>query len=189
MPPATTAPEPTPPRPLPEVVLRDWTDADFAPFAEMNADPEVMRFFPRTLTEAESRASFERLRTAIARRGWGLWAVESRGRFAGLTGLWEPSFVAPFMPCIEIGWRLRREFWGRGFAFAAALQSVAYARDRLGLPELVSFTSIHNLRSRALMERLGFKRDAGGDFDHPSIEPGSPLRHHVLYRLRLRAEA
>lgn len=181
------SPEPTPPRPLPEVVLREWTEADFAPFAEMNSDPEVMRYFPRTLTETESRASFDRLRAAISQRGWGLWAVESDGRFAGLTGLWEPSFSAPFMPCVEIGWRLRREFWGCGVAFAAARKSVAYARDRLRLPELVSFTSVHNLPSRALMERLGFARDREGDFDHPSIEAGSPLRHHVLYRLPLRA--
>lgn len=148
----------------------------------MNADPEVMRFFPATLSAEESRAFYFRIRSKLETRGWGLWAVEADGRFAGFTGLAEPAFQAPFTPCVEIGWRLRREFWGRGVAFAAATQAVDHAFTRLRLPELVSFTSVHNLRSRALMERLGFTRNPLEDFGHPSLQADSPLRHHVLYR-------
>ncbi len=156
---------------------------DFAAFAQMNADPEVMRFFPATLSADESRASYFRIRSTLEARGWGLWAVEADGCFAGFTGLAEPAFQAPFTPCVEIGWRLRREFWGRGVAFTAATQAIDHAFTRLRLPELVSFTSVHNLRSRTLMERLGFARNSLEDFDHPSLQAGSPLRHHVLYRM------
>ena len=108
--------------------------------------------------------------------------VEVDGRFAGFTGLAVPRFSAPFMPCVEIGWRLQREFWGRGIAFAAARQAEAFAFEQLRLAELVSFTAAINLRSRRLMERLGFTRRAEEDFLHPSIEAGSPIQLHVLYR-------
>ncbi len=164
------------------VILRQWVDADLGPFAEMNADPEVMRFLLKPLSLEESRALFERLRGMIDRRGWGLWAVEVDGALAGATGLWEPTFKAHFTPCVEIGWRLRREYWGRGIAHAAALQAEAYAFGALRLDELVSLTAEVNARSRRLMERLGFSRDPGDDFMHPMIGEGHPLRRHVLYR-------
>jgi Acetyltransferases, including N-acetylases of ribosomal proteins len=169
-------------RPAPRVLLRQWTDADLAPFAAMNADPLVMRHFPALLTFEESRSAFDRYRTAIDERGWGFWAVEVEGEFAGLTGLAEPSFVAHFTPCIEIGWRFHPKFWGRGLAFAAAQQAEHYAFTVLHLAELVSFTAVQNEKSRALMQRLGFTRDLAGDFQHPKIPTGHPLRPHVLYR-------
>ena len=185
--PATRRPvtlPPPPPSPIPpRVRLRDWTDLDLAAFTRMNADPKVMRFFPAMLSAEESRASYFRIRSAFEARGWGLWAVATDGRFAGFTGLAEPAFRAPFTPCVEIGWRLRREFWGRGVAFTAATQAIDHAFTRLRLPELVSFTSVHNLRSRTLMERLDFTHNPLEDFDHPSLQAGSPLRRHVLYRM------
>jgi RimJ/RimL family protein N-acetyltransferase len=167
------------------VSLRQWQDSDLEPYAEMNADPEVMRFFPATLTLEETRLSLTRHRASIERRGWGLWAVDVDGIFAGFTGLAEPKFKAHFTPCVEIGWRLRKEFWGRGIAFAAAQQAMAYATSELKLPELVSFTAAINLRSRRLMERLGFSHDPQEDFNHPDIAEGHALRRHVLYRKRL----
>lgn len=166
----------------PHVQLRQWRDEDLAPYAAMNADPEVMRYFPARLAFEESRESFERLRAGIAQRGWGLWAVEIDGAFAGFTGLAEPRFTAHFTPCVEIGWRLRREFWGRGLAFAAAQLAERYAFETLRLRELVSFTAAINDRSRRLMERLGFTHDEAGDFLHPQLAEDSPLRPHVLYR-------
>jgi RimJ/RimL family protein N-acetyltransferase len=164
------------------VTLRQWKDEDLAPYAAMNSDAEVMRYFPKSLSFAESRESLLRLRASIDKRGWGLWAVEVDGVFAGFTGLAEPSFTAHFTPCVEIGWRLRREFWGRGIAYSAALVAESFAFQNLKLPELVSFTAAVNARSRRLMERLRFTRRESDDFAHPSIAEDSPLRRHVLYR-------
>ena len=165
-----------------DVTLRQWTDGDLAPFAQMNADPEVMRWFPKPLSREESEAFMARLRSAIDRRGWGLWAVEVDGELAGMTGLAELAFTAHITPCVEIGWRLRRRFWGRGIAYAAALKAESYAFGALRLGGLVAFTAEVNLRSRRLMERLGFFRDPGDDFMHPSLPEGHPLQRHVLYR-------
>ena len=166
-----------------EILLRQWQDSDLEPYAAMNGDPEVMRYFPAPLTQAETAASLDRLRRAIDERGWGLWAVEVDGVFAGFTGLNSPAFPAPFMPCVEIGWRFRREFWGRGLAYRAARAALVFAFEPLKLVEIVSFTATINMRSRRLMERLGFNRDAGGDFDHPAMPEGHELRRHVLYRI------
>lgn len=166
----------------PEVQLRPWHESDFPAFAAMNADAEVMRFFVRPLDVDESRRMFERLRNQIDARGWGLWAVEVAGECAGFTGLSEPTFSAPFTPCVEIGWRFRREYWGRGLAFAAARQAEDYAFSTLRLDRLVSFTTVANLRSRRLMERLGFTRDPRDDFLHPAVAEDHPLRPHVLYK-------
>lgn len=165
-----------------KIRLRAWRDDDLAPYAAMNADAEVMRYFPRTLTWDESRESFARQRGLIETRGWGLWVVEVDGAFAGFTGLAEPRFTAPFTPCVEIGWRLRREFWGRGIACAAARQAETFAFEQLQLAGLVSFTAAVNDRSRRLMERLRFTHDPAEDFLHPQLPAGSPLRLHVLYR-------
>ena len=159
------------------------------PYAAMNADAEVMRYFPQTLSLEESRESLHRLRAGIAERGWGLWAVEVDGVFAGFTGLAVPRFAAPFQPCVEIGWRFRREFWGRSIAYRAALLAQAYAFEQLALTELVSFTAVANAPSRRLMERLGFVHSVAEDFLHPALPADSPLRLHVLYRKRRGAAA
>lgn len=166
----------------PSIVLRQWIDADLEPFASMNADAEVMRFFARRLTADKSRQALQRFRDGIDQRGWGLWAIEVNGEFAGFTGLSEPKFSAHFTPCVEIGWRLLQKFWGHGIAFAAARQAEDYAFSVLKLEQLVSFTTESNSRSRKLMERLGFSHDPGDDFERPSLEQGHPLLHHVLYR-------
>jgi RimJ/RimL family protein N-acetyltransferase len=166
------------------VILRQWTESDLEPFSEMNSDPEVMRHYPAVMTRQESRDSFERIRGNIERQGWGVWAVDVDGALAGFTGLMVPRFAAPCMPCIEILWRLRREYWGRGLARAAAVQALDYGFTTLRLEEIVAFTTSTNLRSIGLMERLSFTRDLAGDFEHPSVPAGSPLRRHFLFRKR-----
>jgi ribosomal-protein-alanine N-acetyltransferase len=152
----------------------------------MNADPEVMQHFPATLTEAESDAFVDRVGATLEERGWGLWAVEelATGRFLGFAGLNVPRFEAHFTPAVEIGWRLRRDAWGSGFATEAARGVLTVAFDDLELPEVVSFTAIPNERSQAVMRRIGMTHDPADDFDHPQLEAGSPLRRHVLHRLR-----
>jgi len=164
------------------VGLRRWRDEDIELFAAMNADPEVTEFLPKALTREESEAFLARIRGWIDERGWGLWAVDVDGVLAGFTGLAVPSFTAHFTPCVEIGWRLRREYWGRGIAYAAARMAERFAFERLKLAELVSFTTAGNIRSRRLMERLGFTRDPKEDFLYPLLPEESPLRPHVLYR-------
>jgi RimJ/RimL family protein N-acetyltransferase len=172
-----------------QVFLRQWRDADLAPYAAMNRDPRVMRFFPAPLSHEQSEAPLRRQRALIEQRGWGLWAVDVDGEFAGFTGLAVPAFAARFLPCVEVGWRLRHDYWGRGIAFRAARAAVAHAFDVLRLPEVVSFTAAINLRSRRLMERLQFAHDRTGDFLHPAIAAGHELCPHVLYRLRNGAPA
>lgn len=168
------------------LLLRPWRDSDREPFAAMNADPRVMEHFPATLTPAESDAALERFRAHWADAGFGPWVVEVPGRasFAGFVGLLRPSFRAHFAPCVEIGWRLTPEHWGRGYTTEAARAVVRVAFSKLGLHEIVSFTVPANRRSLRIMEKLGMHHDAADDFDHPVLPDGHPLKRHLLYRLR-----
>jgi len=166
------------------VILRQWNEADLEPFAAMNADPVVMEFFLQPQTREQSLASLEGLKRGIEDRGWGLWAVEIGHEFAGFTGLAEPKFKAQFTPCVEIGWRFQRRFWGCGYALEAAQVALRFAFERLRFHEVVSFTAQLNERSQRLMQRLGMTHSALDDFEHPMLPAGHPLRHHVLYRIR-----
>lgn len=165
------------------LLLREWRESDREPWAELNADPAVMEFFPALLDRSEADAAFDRISAAIADRGWGLWAVEFDGEFQGFTGMQPVPFQAAFTPAVEIGWRLRRSAWGRGFATEAARASLDYAWTELALDEVVAMAVGRNRRSLAVMERLGMTRDLDHDFDHPRV-PEGPLRRHVLYRVR-----
>ncbi len=165
-----------------QISLRQWRDSDLDAFAEMNSDPEVMRHFPALLTREQSKAWIARQRELIETRGWGLWALDVNGKLAGFVGLAVPSFEAAFTPCVEIGWRLRRTYWGRSIAYHGALQALTYGFEVLKLPEVLSFTAAVNTRSRRLMERLDFVHDPINDFDHPLVPEGHELRRHVLYR-------
>lgn len=167
------------------LLLRPWRPSDREPFAELNADPEVMEHFPATLSREQSDAFAAASDDLITRQGWGRWALErlDTGEFIGFTGLHRPSFEAPFMPATEIAWRLNRRSWGHGYASEAATAALGLAFDRLGLAEVVSFTATVNTRSSAVMRRLGMVHDPDGDFDHPVLPPGHRLRRHVLYRL------
>ncbi len=168
------------------LLLRRWRPSDSEPFARLNADPQVMEYFPAILSRAESDALIERIETSFERDGFGLWAVEMPGEIglAGFVGLInQTNEQLPFAPAVEVGWRLSRESWGRGIATEAARASLEFGFGELGLQEIVSFTTVANQRSRAVMERLGMSHDPGEDFLHPAIVPGHPLAPHVIYRL------
>jgi len=167
------------------LVLRRWRHEDLEPFAALNADAQVMEFFPSTLSGPESDALVERIEAGFDQYGFGLWALEVRssGEFIGFTGLSVPRFEAPFMPVVEVGWRLARDAWGNGYATEAAVVALREGFDSSGLDEIVSFTWEGNFRSRAVMERLGMTHDPADDFDHPSLV-GHRLSRHVLYRMR-----
>ena len=164
--------------------MRRWRPSDRAPFAAMNADPVVMQFFQAPLERAASDASIDAWMNAFAERGWSNWAVETKdgGDFIGFVGLSIPQRVLPFSPCVEVGWRLARAHWGRGYATEAAEEALRTGFESIGLDEIVSFTTVTNRRSRAVMERIGL-RDAHEDFEHPGLPEGHPLRPHCLYRL------
>ncbi|UUX48446.1 GNAT family N-acetyltransferase [Nisaea acidiphila] len=171
------------------LILRRWKPEDREPFAALNASPVVTEFLPKPLTRTESDELLDRIEAHFEARGFGLFAVERKdsGACIGWTGLSVPRFEAPFMPAVEIGWRLAEEHWGYGFATEAARRALDFGFTDLDLKEIVSFTVPANRRSRSVMERLGMTRDPADDFDHPLLEPGHPLSRHVLYRLRREA--
>ena len=165
--------------------LRLWRDEDLEPYAALNADPRVREFFPSVLTHQESADSMQVILDDWQRRGFGVWAVEVIGGapFIGFIGLSVPSFDAPFTPCVELGYRLAFEHWGRGYATEGSRAAIGFGFATMGLQEIVALTAVANERSRRVMERLGMRRNPADDFEHPNIEVGHRLRRHVLYRL------
>ncbi|MGY1489559.1 GNAT family N-acetyltransferase [Methylobacillus pratensis] len=164
--------------------LRQWQDKDLAPFAALNADPEVTQFFPAPLTQEQSNTMARRCQTLIDERGWGLWAVESlqSKAFVGMIGLHIPTAPLPFAPCVEIGWRLGKEHWGNGYATEGAIAALEVAFRDIELEEVVAFTSVHNTKSEAVMQRIGMKRDEH-TFAHPAVSSDNWLSQHCLYRI------
>ena len=160
------------------LLLRRWREADRAPFAALNADPLVMEHFPAVLTRADSDALVERIEAHFDEHGYGLWAVEADGAFVGFTGLAWQAYEASFTPALEVGWRLARSAWGRGWATEAATAALAVGLEHVS--SVVSTTALTNERSQRVMQRLGMRREL--EFDHPRVPEGSPLRPHVLYR-------
>lgn len=164
--------------------LRRWQQSDRGPLAAMNADPEVMRYFPAPQSREASDRSVDTWQRDFDERGWSNWAVELKagGEFIGFVGLTVPWRTLPFTPCVEIGWRLARAHWHRGYASEAARAALRVGFTELRLDEIVSFTALVNLPSRAVMERIGMA-NADEDFDHPALPDGHPLQRHCLYRL------
>lgn len=165
------------------LLLRGWQDADRDRFAALNADVEVMEHFVAPLTREESDAFVDRIEAGFATRPFGLWAVEVRdtGEFVGYIGLEIPKFEAFFTPAVEVGWRLARPAWGHGYATEGARAVLRHGFETVGLDEIVSFTSVHNVRSQRVMQRLGMER--AGEFDHPNVPPDHRINRHVVYRL------
>lgn len=170
----------------PRLLLRQWREEDREPFAAMAAEAEVMRYLPPLTDRAASDAWIDRMRMRFDEHGFAYWAVELPGEAAliGAIGLSLVTFPAPFTPAVEIGWRLARAYWGRGYAFEAARAVLDDGFGRLGFREIVAFTVSANTRSWGLMQRLGMQHDPADDFDFPAFPEAHPLRRHVLYRLR-----
>ena len=167
----------------PRLELRQWLDSDYQPFASLNADPQVMEYFPEALNSDQSNELMDKLRDQIATRGWGFWAVTERttNNLIGFTGI-NPTEDTPKGSAVEIGWRLAHEFWGKGFATEAANASLLFAFEVLNLPEVISFTSLTNRRSQAVMQRLGMAQN-DANFMHPKVPTDSPLQEHVLFSI------
>jgi RimJ/RimL family protein N-acetyltransferase len=167
----------------PRLGMRRWQDSDLESFAAMNRDPRVMEYFPRIWTAEESAAMVARAGTFLEQNGYGLFAVDelASGDFIGYVGLARPSWDAWFTPCVEIGWRLRTEAWGFGYATEAAKECLRFGFEELGLERIYSFTALPNVRSVRVMQKIGMR--FAGEFDHPMVEEGSWLRRHVLYQV------
>lgn len=165
------------------LILRNWRASDLEPWVAMNADPEVMRYFPAVQTREESEGMMARNRDHIDREGFGLWAVERKeaGDFLGFTGLMTLKAPNPLAPGVEAGWRLARHAWGQGYASEAAAAALKDGFERLGLDRIVAFTATPNLPSQAVMTRIGMVRREDLDFDHPVLPKGHPLERHVVW--------
>ena len=167
------------------LVLRPFRDDDLDLYAALNADPEVMQFLMGIKSREDIVAEIGRLKETT-KDGYGFLCVEIPGETtcAGFIGLMKPRWSAHFTPCVEIGWRLARKYWGQGYAIEGARASLAHGFGTLGLKEIVALTVPANLRSRSVMERLNMRRDEDDDFDHPQVPEGHPHRRHVLYRIQ-----
>ena len=163
--------------------FRHWVNDDIVPFAEMCNDPLVMEFFPKKLTLQETNALIERIKKHFIEKGYGLYAVDrlNTQTFIGFIGFATPGFEAYFTPCVEIGWRLKKESWDQGFATEGALKCLEYGFQQLNFQDVFSFTSEINQRSIRVMQKIGMQKV--GTFDHPLVEEGSKLRKHVLYKI------
>lgn len=164
--------------------LRNWQESDFEPFCQMCADPEVMRYFPATLSRDESLSLAITLKSLIDARGWGVWVVEALHKcsFIGVVGLHNPPDRLPFSPCVEVAWRLARPHWRQGYATEAAIAAVNFGFSELGLAEIVAFTATINRPSIRVMEKIGMQ-NTGMDFAHPYVSDTSELSQHVLYSI------
>ncbi|MGP1283919.1 MAG: GNAT family N-acetyltransferase [Parasphingopyxis sp.] len=167
------------------LILREWRDADCEPFAAMNADPEVMRYFPGVQSREESDAAAGRIATHFDEHGLGLFALEHKedGTFIGFAGFQFVNFECPIEGDLEIGWRVARPYWRRGLAFEAASACMGWIWAESNVPRIVSMTATINAPSRNLMEKLGLTHRPELDFDHPKLDPDSPINRHVVYAM------
>ena len=163
--------------------LRAWQESDLQPFAELNADKDVMLYFPSVLTREQSDNLADKFQHLILDHGWGFWAVELKatGQFIGFTGLNIQPEQFIFSPCVEIGWRFAKQYWHQGYATEAANACLKFAFETLQLKEVVSFTAVHNTASEHVMQRLGMQ--AMFEFNHPALTQESPLSRHILYKI------
>lgn len=168
--------------------LRQWQASDFAIFAEMNANPEVMQYFPKLLSTTVSNTIAKKCQQLIEEKGWGLWAVslkngvEKRDAFIGFVGLNDTHADMSFAPAVEIAWRLHKDYWGQGYATEAARAALEFAFTELALEEVVSFTAVINKRSQLIMQRIGMI-NTQDNFYHPALKPDHRLAEHVLYKM------
>ena len=167
------------------VLLRAWREQDKQPYAQLNADPEVMAHFPSGLTAEQSDQMVDRMAAHLEEHGWGLWAAErlDTHQFIGFVGLSAPTWhVDGLTPCVEIGWRIARRHWGLGLAPEAATAVLAFAFEHVDLPrdEVVSFTTTLNVKSQRVMQKIGLREDPAREFDHP-MTPGWAEQRHVVY--------
>lgn len=169
----------------PRLCLREWRIEDLSSYAKMNADKEVMKYFPRTLQWEESEGHYKRIKKHFDQYGFGLWAAEERisGRFMGFIGFQWTNFEADFTPCVEIGWRLAKKYWRKGYATEGAKACLDHGFGTLNLEEVYSFTATLNVPSEGVMKKIGMRKV--DEFDHPKVDAKNKLQRHVLYLINV----
>ncbi len=168
------------------LIIRSWKEEDLKEFGRLNSDEAVMRYFPKTLSEGETDAFYEAIQEEFKTHNYGLYAVEVKENreFIGFIGFHEATFDMDFTPCIEIGWRLKKEAWGHGYATEGAKACIKYGFEQLGFREIFSFTAEINKPSENVMKKLGMSYIK--EFNHPRVEDKSPLYKHVLYSIKIK---
>lgn len=164
--------------------FRNWEKSDIDALAALNADAEVMEFFPSTKTKAETAAFIVRMQEHFVQYKHTFFAVETleKGDFIGFIGfIYQTKFKAAFTPCAEIGWRLKRAAWGKGYATEGAKRCLVYAFEVCGYTEMYSFTAKINPRSERVMQKIGMAKV--GEFEHPLLDVDDDLRMHILYKI------
>lgn len=163
--------------------FRKWESRDLEPFSKMNGDPEVMEFFLRTWTVADTKSFMQRMNDHFDRHGFTFYAVDKleNRELVGMIGFKITGFKARFTPCVEIGWRIKKEEWNKGYATEGAKRCLSYGFEELNFSEVYSFTSLTNLKSERIMQKIGMRKT--GVFEHPAIEEGHELRTHALYKI------
>lgn len=161
--------------------LRDWEEGDLKPFIELNADEKVMTYFPKTLSTEETMLFYKTIVSEFKECGFGLYAVELKRNkeFIGFIGFHRATFEADFTPCIEIGWRLKKEAWGKGYATEGAKACLKYGFNTLNFNNVYSFTADVNKPSINVMIKIGMRFIK--TFNHPKVEKSSLLNKHVLF--------
>lgn len=169
----------------PRLILREWLDDDFDNYLALNQDADVMQYFPKTLSHEETLALVPKLKKSFNEHGFGFYTCELKEtkEFVGRIGLGIPDFEAHFTPCVEVGWRIAKKFWGQGLAVEAALKCFEIGFTQFNLNEIVAFTTKTNKKSEKVMQKLGMTHTPEDDFYHPKLEKSSPLALHVLYRM------
>lgn len=165
------------------LILRQWKESDYLPFIKMGLDPKVMEYFPNLLSKDESLEFINKVKEIIDKNKWGFWAIELKqsGEFIGFIGLHNQPEQFYFSPCVEIGWRLAKEYWGKGYATEGAKAALEYAFNHLNLNKVVSFTADINIPSESVMKKVGMTKVC--EFNHPKLTSGHRLQKHVLYEI------
>ncbi|CAN7205465.1 GNAT family N-acetyltransferase [Phenylobacterium sp. LjRoot225] len=165
------------------LILRPFRKEDRAPFAAINGDPRVSDWLGGPIDRAASDAAIDRISAHIGEHGFGFWAAERKadGRLIGMIGLKQMAPDLPPAPAIEAGWRLSPDVWGQGFAVEGGRAAIGWGFAYLAANEIIAITAVDNLRSRAVMEKVGMVEQPAWAFDHPGLVENHPLRRHVVY--------
>jgi RimJ/RimL family protein N-acetyltransferase len=171
----------------PHSSLRTWSADDFPAYVLLHSDPHVVEWLGGSQMNAEQmRAAFDRMRRFLDEHGWGMWAiVDEREAIVGAAGLQPVREGLPSYPGVEAAWRLAFAAQGKGRVTTAMKAVLPWAFDHVeGLDEIQTFTARSNLKSQAVMKRLGFVADPSRDFEHPVLPDGHPQRSHVFFAMR-----
>ena len=163
--------------------FRNWTSDDLEEFAKLNADEDVMEYFPKTLSKSAVAALIEKLKSHFAQNGFTYYATEllDTNELIGMIGMAKQTYKTAYTPAIDIGWRLKKSAWGKGYATEGAKRCLDYAFNELNLTTLIAVCPINNRKSENVMKKIGMVKK--GAFDHPELVNQPTYERHVCYEI------